>query len=168
MWKFHHALVARKGSNAMFRPLARALLIFMLTTIATAQDGKIPFEVVPLPPTLGLPEGRANFVIRSAEEWYVWANKLSSVEEPLPTVDFERYTSLVASAGYKPHGPVVVTFDSIIDAGNLIRVHITVASPASCPAKPESGHYAAMALIPRTDKPIQFDVSNRDTSCPYP
>src|ERR1700722_15095604 len=78
-----------KGSNLMFRPLAIALLISMLTTIVTAQDGKIPFEVVPLPPALGLPEGHANFVIRSAEEWYVWANKLSSAEEPLPTVDFE-------------------------------------------------------------------------------
>jgi hypothetical protein len=151
----------------MFRPLAIALLVFMLTTIAMAQDGKIPFQVVPLSPTLGLPEGHTNFVIRSAEEWYVWTNNLTLVDEPLPTIDFEQYTALVASAGYKEHGPVVVTFDSITDAGNVIRVHVSVASPVSCPAQAVSGHYAAMALIPRTDKPIQFDVSNRDTSCPY-
>ena len=151
----------------MFRPLARALLIFMLTTIATAQDGKIPFEVVPLPPTLGLPEGHANFVIRSAQQWDVWANNLTSVDEPLPPIDFERYTAIVASAGYKEHGPVVVSFDSITDTGNVIRVHITVSSPTTCPPQPVPGHYAAIALIPRADKPVQFDVSNRDTSCPY-
>lgn len=151
----------------MCRPLAIALLVFLLTTIAAAQDDKIPFQVVPLPPSLGLPEGHDNFVIRSAQGWYVWVNNLTVVDEPLPTIDFERYTALVASAGYKEHGPVVVTFDSITDAGNVIRVHVSVASPVSCPAQPVSGHYAAMALIPRTDKPIQFDVSNRDTSCPY-
>jgi hypothetical protein len=149
------------------RPLAIALLASILTTIATAQDGKIPFQVVPLSPTLGLPEGHANFVIRSAEQWYVWTNNLTVIEEPLPTIDFGQYTVLVASAGYKEHGPVVLTFDSITDAGNVIRVHVSVASPPSCPAPPIAGHYAVMALIPRTDKPVQFDVSNRDTSCPY-
>jgi hypothetical protein len=151
----------------MFRPLAIALLTSMLAAIATAQDGKIPFQAIPLPPTLGLPDGHTNFVIRSAEEWYVWTNRLSEIDEPLPTVDFARYTALVASAGYKEHGPVVMIFDSVTDTGNVIRVHVSVTTPASCPAQPVSGHYAVIALIPRTDKPIQFDVSNRDTSCPY-
>jgi hypothetical protein len=151
----------------MFRLLAITLLTSMLAVVATAQDDKIPYQVVALPPTLGLPDGHANFVIRSAAEWYAWTDSLTAVEEPLPTIDFERYTSLVASAGFKAHGPVVVNFDSIIDVGNVIRVHVSVTGPASCPAQPVSGHYAVMALIPRTDKPIQFDVSSRDTGCPY-
>ena len=149
----------------MFRALAMALLTSMPTTFATAQDGKIPFQVIPLSPTLGLPENHTNFVIRSAEQWYVWTNNLTAIDEPLPVIDFAQYTALVASAGYKEYGPVVLAFDSISDAGNVIRVHVSVTSPASCPAQPVSGHYALMALIPRTDKPIQFDVSNRDTSC---
>jgi hypothetical protein len=151
----------------MFRAAAIALVASILTTFATAQDGKIPFQVIPLSPTLGLPDGHTNFVIRSAEEWNVWTDKLSVIDEPLPTVDFAQYTALVASAGYKEHGPVVMTFDSVTDTGNVIRVHVSVTTPASCPAQPVSGHYAVMALIPRTDKPIQFDVSNRDTNCPY-
>jgi hypothetical protein len=150
----------------MFRPLRIVLFVSMLVATAAAEDGKVAFQVVPLPPTLGLPDGHANFVIRSAQDWYVWANNLTAVVEPLPTIDFERYTGLVASAGYKERGPVVVTFDSITDAGNVIRVHISVTSPA-CPPQPVPGHYATMALIPSTDKPIQFDVSNRDSSCPY-
>jgi hypothetical protein len=149
----------------MFRPLA--LLVSMLAATATAQDGKLDFQVLPLSPTLGLPDGHANFVIRSAQDWDVWANNLTAVVDPLPIIDFERYTALVASAGYKEHGPVVVTFDSITDGGNVIRVHISVSTPA-CPPQPVPGHYATVALIASTDKPIQFDVSNRDSSCPYP
>jgi hypothetical protein len=149
----------------MFRPLA--LLILMLAATAAAQDGKLAFQVLPLSASLGLPDDHANFVIRSAQDWRVWANNLTAVVDPLPIIDFERYTALVASAGYKQHGPVAVTFDSISDGGNVIRVHISVTTPA-CPPQPVPGHYAAMALIPSTDKPIQFDVSNRDSSCPYP
>ena len=123
----------------MFRPLAIALLVFMPTTFATAQDGKIPFQVVPLSPTLGLPESHDNFVIRSAEQWYVWVNDLTAIDEPLPTIDFEQYTALVASAGYKEHGPVVLTFDSISDAGNVIRVHVSVPVPHPALRNPFQG-----------------------------
>ena len=151
----------------MIRPLATALLLSALVTAVAAEDDRIPFQLLALPPTLGLPDSRANFVIRTAQQWDVWANNLTSVDEPLPLIDFERYTAIVASAGYKEHGPVVVSFDSITDTGNIIRVHITVSSPATCPPQSVPGHYAAIALIPRADKPVQFDVSNRDTSCPY-
>jgi hypothetical protein len=152
----------------MLRPLRTALLLATLAAaIAVAQDDKIPFQVIPLPPTLGLPDRHENFVIRSPQQWDIWANNLTAVAEPLPTIDFERNTALIASAGYKEHGPVVVSVDSITDAGNVIRVHITVSNPTTCPPQSVAGHYAVIALIPSTDKPIQFDVSNRDSSCPY-
>jgi hypothetical protein len=151
----------------MLKRVAIALGVLVLAAAATAQDGKIDFQVLPIPRSLGLPDGHSNVVIRSAQDWNTWINNLTDVAEPLPTIDFERYTVLVANAGYKTHGPVVVTFDSITDAVNVVRVHISVTSPITCPPVPETGHYAAMALIPRTDKPIQFDVSSRDTACPY-
>jgi hypothetical protein len=151
----------------MLRPLPTALLLLTLATTVAAQDDKIPFQVLSLPPTLGLPDSHQNFVIRSPQQWDVWADNMTAVAEPLPSIDFERYTAIVASAGYKEHGPVVVSFDSITDTGNIIRVHLTVTSPTTCPPQAVPGHYAAIALIPRTDKPVQFDVSNRDTNCPY-
>jgi hypothetical protein len=151
----------------MIRPLATALLLSTLVVAVAGEQDKISFQVLPLPPTLGLPDSHANFVIRSAQQWDVWANNLTAVAESLPPIDFERYTAIVASAGYKEHGPVVISFDSIIDAGNVIRVHVTVSNPTTCPPQSVAGHYAAIALIPNTDKPVQFDVSNRDTSCPY-
>jgi len=151
----------------MIRSLATALLLSMFVTAMAAESDKVPFQVLPLPPTVGLPDRHDNFVIRSAQQWEIWANNLTAVDEPLPPIDFERYTAIVASAGYKEHGPVVVSFDSINDLGNVIRVHVTVSSPTTCPPQAVSGHYAAIALIPRTDKPIQFDSSSRDTACPY-
>ena len=151
----------------MIRGLAAALLLSALVAATAADDDKVPFQVLSLPPTLGLPDRHENFVIRSPQQWDFWANNLTAVAEDLPSIDFEHFTALIASAGYKEHGPVVVTFDSITDTGNVIRVHVTVSTPAACPAQPEAGHYAAIALIPRTDKPVQFDASNRDTTCPY-
>jgi hypothetical protein len=157
----------RNEKHSAIRPIAVALVMWMLGASVRADDGKIEFQVLPVSPTLGLPDGRSNFVIRSAQDWNAWVDKLTEVVEPLPTVDFERYTLLVANAGYKPHGPVAVKFDSVTDMGNEIRVHVSIAGPASCPRSAEPGHYAAMALIPQTDKPIQFNVSTTESTCRY-
>jgi hypothetical protein len=159
--------MGHNGKHNAFRPIAIVLTLWMFGVSARADDGKIDFQVLLVPPTLGLPDSRANFVIRSSEDWNAWLDKLTEVVEPLPTVDFARYTLLVASAGYKPHGPVAVKFDSVTDMGNEIRVVVSVAGPASCPSSPEPGHYAVMALIPQTDKPIQFNVSTIESTCRY-
>jgi hypothetical protein len=146
----------------MFKSLVISLFTFMLAAVVRAQDGKIDFQILPLPGNLVLSEDRANFVIRSAQDWNAWIDNSSEVTgaEPIPAIDFERYTLLVSNAGSKARGPVVVKFDSIIDTGSEVRVHVSISSPESCPRAPESGRNAAMALIPHTDKPIQFDVSN--------
>lgn len=146
-----------------------AMLLFALTmgAAAPAQDAKIDFQTLSVAPSLGLPDGHFTRAIRSQRDWNAWVDNLSQVTEPLPTVDFERYTLLVASAGFKMHGPVVVTFDSVIDTGNVIRVHVSVSSSTACPKEPQPGHFAAMALIPHTDKLIQFDVTSRESECPY-
>ncbi len=146
---------------------AIVLVALMFASAAIAQDGKIDFQTLPMPRNLGLPNSHYSRAIRSSQEWDAWVNSLTEVVEPLPTVDFDRFTLLISSAGYRAHGPVIVTFDSVTDAGNVIKVHVSVTSPATCPKDVETGHYAAMALIPKTDKPVQFDVSSRDTNCTY-
>ena len=154
-------------TNRIFRRLTTLLVVGVLAASATAQSGKIDFNLLPLPRNLDLSDQRSNFVIRSAQDWNARASISPDATEPLPTIDFDHYTLLVANAGYKANGPVVVTIDSITDMGNEVRVHVSVASPTTCPQVPEAGHFAALALIPRTDKPIQFDVSNRDTGCSH-
>jgi hypothetical protein len=155
----------RHHEQKALRPLAIAVLTLMLAATAIAQAGKVDFKVLPVPRSLGLSNGHSNFVIRSAQEWNAWVDKLTDVVEPLPTIDFEHYTLLVVNAGYKTQGPLIVKFDSVTDEANEVRVHVSVTGPASCPQVPEPGHYAAMALIPRSDKPVQFDVSNTASDC---
>ena len=147
------------------RLLEAALVTLMLTASAIAQSGPIAFQVLTVPSNLNVSDSRSSAVIRSARDWNVWVINLPDVAENLPTVDFEQYTLLVVNAGYKTSGPYDVKFDSITDAGNSIRVHVSVTGPQSCPKEPQSGHYVAMAIIPRTDKSIQFDVSTSDSAC---
>jgi hypothetical protein len=132
---------------------------------AIAQTGEVSFQTLPVPPNLNISERHSNAVIRSARDWNVWVSNLPNDVEDLPTVDFEHYTLLVSNAGYKTNGPYDVKFDSVTDAGDIIRVHVSVSGPASCPAELQAGHYVAMAVIPRTGKPIQFDVSTVNSTC---
>ncbi|MGO9933941.1 MAG: hypothetical protein ACLPV8_19310 [Steroidobacteraceae bacterium] len=150
----------------------RSLGISLLTSIlaaagAAAQEGKIEFQVLAVPPNLNISDSHSNAVIRSEREWNTWVINLREVPTSLPSVDFEKYTLLIANAGYKSNGPYEVKFDSVTDLPNEVRVHISVTGPASCPAEPEAGHYVAMAVFPRTDKPVQFDVTTRNSSCPH-
>ena len=132
---------------------------------AIAQTGEVSFQTLPVPANLNISERHSNAVIRSARDWNVWLNNLPNDVEDLPTVDFERYTLLVSNAGYKTNGPYDVKFDSVTDTGDIVRVHVSVSGPVSCPAEPQAAHYVAMALIPRTAKPIQFDVSTVSSTC---
>ncbi len=140
-------------------------LIWALAPTAMPQNGKIDFQDFPLPRNLVLSDGHSNAVIRSAQEWDGWLSNSTDVTEHLPVIDFERYTLLVVNAGYRTQGPFAVKFDSVTDVGNEVRVHVTVTGPEICPQVSQAAHYAAMVLIPRTDKPIQFDVSTRDSGC---
>ncbi len=141
-------------------------LAVLAAPITSAQEGKIEFRVLTMPANLNISDSHSNAVIRSKRDWNTWVNNLREVPEDLPMVDFDQYTLLIANAGYRTNGPYEVKFDSITDMPNEIRVHITVAAPAVCPSEPEAGHYAAMVIFPRTDKPVQFDVTTRNSTCP--
>jgi hypothetical protein len=165
----HVILTAPPGNRKpqTLRRLGISLLISLLATaIAAAQEGKMEFRVLAVRPNLNISDTHSNAVIRSARDWNTWVNNLRDVPEDLPTVDFEQYTLLIANAGYKTNGPYDVKFDSITDMPNEVRVHVTVTGPVVCPTEPEAGHYVAMAIFPRTDKPVQFDVTTKNSTCP--
>ena len=139
----------------------------LVAATAMAQEEKIAFQVLTVPPNLNISDSHSNAVIRSNRDWNTWLFNLREVPQKLPSVDFEHYTLLIANAGYKTNGPYDVKFDSVTDTPNEVRVHVTVTGPVSCPAVPEVGHYVAMAVFPRTDKPIQFDVTTINSTCPH-
>jgi hypothetical protein len=130
-----------------------------------AQTGQIEFQKLTIPSNFNVSESRSSAVIRSARDWNIWVSNLPDIPESLPSIDFEHFTLLVANAGYKANGPYDVKFDSVTDTGNTIIVHVSVTGPVSCPAQPQAAHYVAMAVIPRTNKPIQFDVSIGNSAC---
>src|ERR1700675_2765754 len=163
-----HGLPQQNRKQKTFRLLGIALLAAMLAAAsATAQEEKIEFQVLKVPPNLNISDSHSNAVIRSNRDWNTWLFNLREVPQKLPSVDFEHYTLLIANAGYKTNGPYEVKFDSVTDTPNEVRVHVTVTGPVSCPAVPEVGHYVAMAVFPRTDKPIQFDVTTINSTCPH-
>jgi hypothetical protein len=157
----------RNRKHTSLRLLGISLLAALLAAAgATAQEGKIEFQVLTVPPNLNISDSHSNAVIRSARDWNTWVYNLREVPATLPSVDFEHYTLLIANAGYKTNGPYDVKFDSVTELPNEVRVHVTVTGPVSCPTVPEAGHYVAMAVFPRSDKPIQFDVTTRNSTCP--
>ena len=164
--------VFHRAPPGNYKPKTLRLLRIFVTMsvlaapIAAAQEGKIEFRVLTVPANLNISDSRSNAVIRSKRDWNTWVNNLREVPEELPIVDFDQYTLLIANAGYKANGPYEVKFDSITDMPNEIRVHVTVAAPAVCPSEPEAGHYAAMVIFPHTDKPVQFDVTTKNSTCP--
>jgi hypothetical protein len=160
-----HRRPPRNQHQNVPRPPKFVLLTVMLAATAIAQTQKIEFQMLPIPPNFNVSESRSSAVIRSARDWNIWVSNLPAIPESLPTIDFEHFTLLVANAGYKANGPYDVKFDSVTDTGNTIIVHVSVTGPVSCPAQPQAGHYVAMAVIPRTDKPIQFDVSTGNSAC---
>jgi len=160
-----HRPLQRNINRQILRPLEISLLALILAATAIGQSGEIVFQTIPAPSNLNVSDRHSNAVIRSARDWNVWVNNLPTLVEDLPVIDFAHYTLLVANAGFKINGPYDVKFDSVTDTGATIRVHVSVTGPASCPTEPQSGHYVAMAIIPSTDKPIQFDVSTASSGC---
>lgn len=166
MHVIHIAPPGNRKPQTLMRLGISLLISLLATAIAAAQEGKIEFRVLAVRPNLNISDGHSNAVIRSARDWRTWVNNLREVPEDLPTVDFEQYTLLIANAGYKTNGPYDVKFDSITDMPNEVRVHVTVTGAVVCPTEPEAGHYVAMAIFPRTDKPVQFDVTTKNSTCP--
>jgi hypothetical protein len=156
----------RKQQHNTLRRMALALLVGLLGATAAAEEAKIDFQLLPPPRNIRLSDGHSNTVIRSTQEWIDWLGNLPEGVENLPTIDFDRYTLLVINAGYKTNGPFEIKIGSIIDTGNEVRVRISVTGPSPCPRAPEAGQYFAMAVIPQTDKPIQFDMSSSGSNCP--
>jgi len=150
----------------MPRRPALALLIGLLAASAAADEAKIDFQLLPLPRNVRLSDRHSNTVVRSPQEWNDWLGNLPEGVENLPTIDFDRYTLIVINAGYKTNGPFEIKINSITDAGNEVRVHVTVTGPVPCPPAPVAGQYFAMVVIAQTDKPVQFDMSSSGSSCP--
>jgi hypothetical protein len=113
-------------------------------------------------PTSNVPTYRS---IRSRVEWMLWWRRPRVVfggsvptTLPLPEIDFKHNTLLIADSGPKPSGYSVV-FQAVDDDGESIHVLVVEKSLGpGCETVAMPTHPMAMALIPRANKRIRFEV----------
>jgi hypothetical protein len=131
-----------------------------------------------------LPRASSYFAIRSQKELEEWWSRPDSAvmqapdvptgnpehpfappKRPMPEIDFDRYTRLVANAGVKPSGGFEVTFTSLTDLSTL-GVGVLETTPGhDCAVGTVLTQPVALALIPHTDKPITFRIATAAVDC---
>jgi len=169
--------------DVVSRLIHRAPLFLLIAAgFATAR----PFVVVEfkaglrvIGPRSSLP---AYFAIRSVKDWRDWqAGRLlqsGAVQAagsadiapdlpPLPAeIDLSRETLIVAISGVKASSGYGVLIQSVTESDD-IRVSLLETTPGTqCPRMTELTYPEAFALIPKTSKPIRFDVTTAAIDCP--
>ena len=124
----------------------------------------------------------AYFAIRSVKDWRDWqAGRLLQSEAvqpagsadiapdlpPLPDdIDLSRETLIVAISGVKASSGYGVLIQSVTESDE-IRVSLLETTPGTqCPRMTELTYPETFALIPKTSKPVRFDVTTAAIDCP--
>jgi hypothetical protein len=86
---------------------------------------------------------------------------------PAPDVDFTKTVVLVAALGTRPTGGYSVIIQSAFDDGAVIHVHVLEVRPTGpdCTAVTVITHPVSIALIPRSDRQVRFEISAADLDC---
>jgi hypothetical protein len=114
-------------------------------------------------------------VIRTEPEWkQLWSEIEPHMGQdgdkrgpyPAPFIDFRRDTLIVAAAGMKTSGGWSVAIHSMREFPSRILVFVIELRPGKhCMASSVITHPIALALIPRTTKPVDFDIIRGETAC---
>jgi hypothetical protein len=124
----------------------------------------------------------AYFAIRSVKDWRDWqtgrslqsgalqaagSSDIAPDLPPLPAdIDLSRDTLIVANSGVKASSGFDVFIQSVTESDE-IRVSLLETTPGTqCPRMSELTYPEAFALIPKTSKPIRFDVTTATIDCP--
>jgi hypothetical protein len=85
---------------------------------------------------------------------------------PLPAdIDLTRETLIVATSGVKPSSGFVVLIQSVTESDEIhVSLLETIPGP-QCPRMTELTYPDAFALIPKTSKPIRFDITTATVDC---
>jgi hypothetical protein len=113
-------------------------------------------------------------VVRSQQEWKaLWQPAVSNPSSNLgpegasPDVDFSKYTVLIAALGSRGSGGYTVTIRNARDDGTVIQVSVLEVRPRgpACAVTTEISYPATAVLIPRTNKPVRFEMASADLDC---
>jgi hypothetical protein len=163
---------------------AGIVIVSLSATIAFAMDDPIDFKVIHLSHAQG-PPSPTYLAIRSQDEWITYWNSsdTSSLTDPLPGqkdkltqtparvpaphLDFRHFTLLIAASGTKPHSGHSLAFTSVRANRSATIVFVLEIDPGkNCPTYQEiTTGPIAFALIPRTNLPVHFVVSQAEVDC---
>jgi len=147
------------------------LFLFALPALGDQIDGQIDFQVIH--PKFGpTAPGPSYLAIRTRAEFDATLQSFTTATPPLPVIDFDHYTLLMANAGPKPSGGYAIIFSSVHEvhreAVPTVAVFLLDLGPGTCPRTDELTHAIAFALIPKTNEPIRFFVNKADRDCSTP
>jgi hypothetical protein len=85
---------------------------------------------------------------------------------PVPEIDFQKSTLLVASVGSKPNLSYTVSIGSVFEEPDLVRVTVFDIGPDdNCPRLQAMSNPVTFALIAKTTKPIKFILRTAIADC---
>jgi len=116
------------------------------------------------------PRQEAFMAVRSQTEWNaLWQRLLPTHVEPhgeAPYVDFSKFTMVVAALGARPGGGYSVVIQHARDDGATVRISVLEVRPGKgCAGTALETYPISIVLIPRTDRPVQFERDVRDFNC---
>ena len=132
------------------------------------------------------PSNPAFLAVRSMSEWSEVWNRLHPLplrpspspsgqeaadshqpeREPAPLIDFTKYTLVIAGSGDHSSSGFAVAFTQIYDDRFVIQVKVFETSPGKeCVVVGTPTSPIALALIPRTDRTIVFDIAEVQVGC---
>ncbi len=113
--------------------------------------------------------------INSQDEWvalwrsqntYAYSEAPQTQTGPVPMIDFEHVTLLLASSGTKPNSGYSLAFTSVREFNATITVSLLDIGPGpSCPTLQEITNPRIFALIPKSRKRVVFTVARASVDC---
>jgi hypothetical protein len=142
-------------------------LLLLLNTTAKA-DGYVPYLV--LNSSVIRSVEAVNQVISSQAQWKSFYKKHSfgilNPTIPVLPVNFNKQQVIVIASGAKGTGGYTTLVANVYDIDNTLVINGLVINPASgCAVIQQVTYPAAIIAVPKTKKPLQFNISNVLEQC---
>jgi hypothetical protein len=117
----------------------------------------------------------AYLLLRSSEEWAALWSEIEprtsraqgqTSHNPVPAIDFGKHALIVAAAGSKPTGCCTVEIQSLSESSERLLVTVLEKEAgANCMTTQAFTYPIAIAVIPKTAKPVDFNIVRRVENC---
>jgi hypothetical protein len=149
-------------------PLAVPTVVVAVCSLTFGES--LSLEIISLQLTeIPRPQVETFWVVRTLEDWKGLRQSLGpnlDSNQNLDGVDLKKYTILIVALGTRPSSGYSVMIRSARDDGAAIHVSVLEVRPGTqCPVMTELTFPGTAVLIPRTDKPVRFEIRSADLDC---